>query len=90
MVCILSLNWLSEHVTANVDVAVHVVTRNNEIVNVLVVFDNHQVGLKAIQSSQYRSSFPTAVPLVKHEVVFLARGKKGSEVTRVQFPLTLA
>ena len=26
----------------------------------------------------------------KHEVMFLAGGKKGSEVTRVQFPLTLA
>ena len=52
--------------TANVDVAdglvngargevVHVVTTNNQIISVLVVFDNHQVGLKAIHSSPYSS-----------------------------------
>ena len=31
-----------------------------------------------------------AVPLKKHEAVFLAKGKRGSEITRLQFPLTLA
>ena len=88
--------------TANVDVAdglvngargkvVHVASSGDQVVtSVLVVFDNHQVGLKTIQSSPYRSRFPTGVPLAKHEVMFLAGGKKGSEVTRVQFPLTLA
>ena len=35
-------------------------------------------------------TFPTAVPLVKHEAVFKAKGKRGSEITRLQFPLTLA
>ena len=30
------------------------------------------------------------MPLGKYEVVFLAKGKRGSEVTRLQFPLTLA
>ena len=30
------------------------------------------------------------MPLNKHEVVFLAKGKRGSEITRFQFPLTLA
>ena len=34
--------------------------------------------------------YPNAVPISKHEVQFLASGKKGAEVTRVQFPLTLA
>ena len=29
-------------------------------------------------------------PLGKYEVVFLAKGKRGSEITRLQFPLTLA
>ena len=48
------------------------------------------LGLKAIQTSPYRTTFNDAVPLTKHEVVFLAKGKKGSEITRLQFPLTLA
>ena len=30
------------------------------------------------------------MPLNKHEVVFLVKGKRGSEVTCFQFPLTLA
>ena len=34
--------------------------------------------------------FPNAVPLVRHETIFLARGRRGSEITRSQFPLTLA
>ena len=40
--------------------------------------------------SQYRSRFANAVPLNKHEVVFFAKGKRGSEIKRLQFPLTLA
>lgn len=61
-----------------------------EVTRVLVKFDNDRVGLKAIQSSPYPSAFPHAVPLNKHEVVFQAKGKRGSEITRLQFPLTLA
>ena len=34
--------------------------------------------------------YNNAVPLVKHEATFLAQGKHGSEVNRLQFPLTLA
>ena len=30
------------------------------------------------------------IPLPKYEVVFLAKGKRGSEIKRLQFPLTLA
>ena len=30
------------------------------------------------------------MPLAKYEVVFLAKGKRGSEIRRWQFPLTLA
>ena len=33
---------------------------------------------------------PHAAPLAKYEVVFLAKGKRGSEIIRLQFPLTLA
>lgn len=69
----------------------HIVTNaNNDVTTVLVKFDNEKVGIKAYQSSQYRSSYPKAVPLTKIEVVFLAKGKRGAEVTRLQFPLTLA
>ena len=46
--------------------------------------------IKAIQTSPYRATFPSAVPIGKHEVVFHAKHKCGSETTRLQFPLTLA
>ena len=87
--------------TANVDVSddlvngargevVHVVTNNDHAVtSVLVRFDNEKVGLKAIQSSPYRHTFLCAVPLAKYEIVFLAKGKRGSEITCLQFPITL-
>ena len=85
--------------TTNVDVSdglvngargevVHVVTNSDdEVTCVLVKFDNSTVGRKSIQTSQYRSTHPHAVPLAKYEV---AKGKRGSEITRLQFPLTLA
>ena len=63
---------------------VHVVTN---MTTVLVKFDNNRVGLKAIQSSPYCTTYTNAVLL---EVVFLAKGKRGSEIARLQFPLTLA
>ena len=43
-----------------------------------------------MQTSPYRSRFPNAVPLNKYEVIFFAKGKRGSEIKRLQFPLTLA
>lgn len=70
---------------------VHIVTNSDQkVTNVLVKFDNAQVGLKAIQSGLYRNTFSDAVPVGKHEVVFLAKGKRGYEITCLQFPLTLA
>ena len=87
--------------TTNVDVAdglvngargevVHVVSNDVKVVKVLVKFDHPDVGLKAVQSSPYRSTFPYAVPIGKYEVKFFAQGRRGAEVTRLQFPLTLS
>ena len=53
-------------------------------------FDNQTVGLKAIQSSPFRTAYPNAVPLIKHEATFLLRGRRGNDIKRLQFPLTLA
>ena len=88
--------------TTNVDVSdglvngargevVHIVTNDTgKVTNILVKFDNPEVGSKAKLTSPYRSRFNEAVPIAKHEAIFLAKGKRGSEVTRLQFPLTLA
>ena len=88
--------------TANVDVSdglvngargevVHVITTtDNKVSKVLIKFDNPHVRLHAIQSSQYYSVYNDAVPLSKHEAIFLAQGRRGSEVTHLQFSLTLA
>ena len=88
--------------TTNVDISdglvngargevVHIVTNNSsEVISILVKFDNSSVGLKAIQTSPYKARFANAVPLSKYEVVFFAKEKRGSEIKRLQFPLTLA
>ncbi len=68
----------------------HIVTSSDKVSQVLVKFDNPAVGAQTKQSSRYKDRFPNAVPLLKHEAIFLAKGKRGSEVTRLQFPLTLA
>ena len=89
--------------TTNVDVSdglangargevVHVATTNegNKVTHILVQLDNPEVGNRANQSSPFRNQFPRAVPLLRHESIFLAKQKRGSEVTRLQLPLTLA
>ena len=88
--------------TTNVDVSdglvngargevVHIVTNDTgKVTNILVKFDNPEVGSKAKLTSPYQSRFNEAVPIARHEAIFLAKGKWGSEVTRLQFPLTLA
>ena len=63
---------------------------DNKVTHILVQFDSPNVGAKAKQTSQYLQMFPNAVPVVKHEAHFKAQGKRGSEISRLQFPLTLA
>ena len=55
------------------EVAHIVTTTNHTVTSVLVKFDNQQVGIKAIQASPYQPTFPNAVPIGKHEVVFRAK-----------------
>ena len=86
--------------TTNVDVSdglvngargevVHIVADNDhQVTTILVKFDNDRVGLKAIQSSPYRTTFPHAFEK-NMKLFFSAKGKQGSEVTCFQFPLTL-
>ena len=60
------------HIATNID------NRENHI---LIKFDNPEVGAKAKHASYFRN-FPDIVPLTKHEVVFLVRGQRCSEITR--------
>ena len=71
------------HIVINIDNNIYKVT------HVLVKFDHSRVGAKAKRCSHFHI-YSDAVPLTRHETVFLAKGKRGSEITRLQFPLTLA
>ena len=63
---------------------------NGKPVCVLVKFDNCDVGKKAIASSQWKSKYSDAVPIKRHEGKFEKNARKGAQITRHQFPLTLA
>ena len=88
--------------TVNVDVSdglvngargevIHFITDDDfKVKKILVRFDNATVGLKAMQASPFRTAYPNTVPLIKHETTFLLRGRRGNDITRLQFPLTLA
>ena len=60
------------------------------VTTVLVKFDNDSVGRIAYMSSQWKQEYPDAVPILRHEGKFEKQGKKGSQIARRQFPLTLA
>ena len=55
-----------------------------------VKFDHSRVGVTAIAQSQYRSQYPEAVPISRHEAVFFIGRNKAAEASRRQFPLVLA
>ena len=63
---------------------------NMKVKKILVTFNDQNVGKQAINTSPYRHLYSNAVPFGKVEAKFLAIGKKGADVTRYQFPLTLA
>ena len=61
-----------------------------KVLTVLVDFDDEQVGLKTKTKSQWSDKYPTSVPIMRHEGKFEKDGKKGAQIARRQFPLTLA
>ena len=61
-----------------------------EVHTLLVKFDNENVGLAAIATSPYKTQYSTAVPLVPISVTFKIGKRKALEVSRKQFPITLA
>ena len=63
---------------------------NGQVITVLVKFDNADVGKRAIATGQWRDKYPSAVPIVRHESKFEKAKNKGAQVSRLQFPLTLA
>ena len=67
-----------------------VVKCGERVSRVLVQFNNTSIGASAIQRSQFRTQYPTAVPISRHTVKFTVQGIRGAEVTRNQFPLVLA
>ena len=62
---------------------------DDKVTHVVVKFDNAAVGAKARHASNFLS-YSDAVPIIRHETIFLARGKRDSVITCLQFPLTLA
>ena len=62
----------------------------DKIATVLVKFDNPDVGKHAILSSPWKQEFPNGVPIMRHEGKYEKAGKKGAQISRYQFPLTLA
>ena len=67
-----------------------IIKTGSEVTLVLVKFDHSRVGITAIAQSQYRSQYPEAVPISRHEAVFFIGKNKAAEANRRQFPLVLA
>ncbi|CAJ1087262.1 hypothetical protein Bbelb_361660 [Xyrichtys novacula] len=63
----------------------------NDVHVLLVEFDSERVVRKATAGSQYRRTFPAAVPISRQDVqFFVGRGRRSVEAKRKPFPLSLA
>ena len=65
-------------------------TLSQDIKAILVVFDNSDVGEDARSRSLYKHINANAVPITYGQKSFQLKNKKSCQVTRKQFPLTLA
>ena len=65
-------------------------TLSQDIKAILVVFDNSDVGEDARSRSLYKHINANAVPIIHGQKCFQLKDKKSCQVTRKQFPLTLA
>ena len=65
-------------------------TLSQDIKAILVVFDNSDVGEDARSRSLYKHIDANAVPITHGQKSFQLKDKKSCQVTRKQFPLTLA
>jgi hypothetical protein len=63
---------------------------NGSVSIILVEFDNSRVGAEAKKSNKYRREHPNTIPIERHKAQYEKENKKGAQVTRTQFPLTLA
>ena len=57
---------------------------------VLVKFDDIKVGKITKRSSKYKHDYPGCVPVQRHKGQYQKLNKKGAQINRTQFPLTLA
>ncbi|KAM9365022.1 ATP-dependent DNA helicase PIF1-like [Pholidichthys leucotaenia] len=89
-------------VTVNIDVSdglangvcgavVGIESSGSSVHTIFIKFDSRRVGMQAIANSQYKQSYPEAVPIKRQDVhLFAGRGRRSLEAKRSQFPLSLA
>ena len=62
----------------------------NRIDTILVEFNDKNVGVIAKTRSRYRQEYPNCVAVERHKGQYSKHNKKGAQINRIQFPLTLA
>ena len=63
---------------------------NGKVIIILIQFENCRVGQKARESSPYKHSHPTCVPVKRHSTQYEKAGRQATRIGRKQFPLTLS